>query len=140
MPLAESVSSVEVMSQRAARLPCASSDTSFHFSQVAMRSAYSRLIIGSPASPKNTRSGGSAASTIRNSADAVAFGSPGVDAVRMLASEARAASATGVQHLFARCDAGLVGKEAVGVEQRLVVGLGRNVPDAIMQRVCVAAP
>jgi hypothetical protein len=53
---------------------------------------------------------------------------------------AAAEPATGVQHLFARCDAGLVGKEAVGVEQRLVVGLGRSVPDAIMQRVRVAVP
>jgi hypothetical protein len=47
----------------AATLPWASSDTSFHLSQVPNRSAYSRLIIGRPASPKNTRSGGSAAST-----------------------------------------------------------------------------
>ena len=34
----------------------------------------------------------------------------------------------------------LSAKEAVGVEQRLVVGLGLSVPDAIMQRVRVAAP
>ena len=66
-----------------------------------------------------------------------------VDDGAPLACEPQRAAAeppTGVQHLFARCDAGLVGKEAVGVEQRLVVGLGRSVPDAIMQRVRVTAP
>ena len=47
---------------------------------------------------------------------------PSTTAPRLRAShsELPPKPATGVQHLFARCDAGLVGKEAVGVEQRLV--------------------
>jgi len=55
---------------------CAVTDRSFHFSQVAIRFAYSALIMASIPAPKKTRRGGSTASTISRIAGPVARGFP----------------------------------------------------------------
>jgi hypothetical protein len=75
-----------------ARSPWASTERSFHFSQVSIRLAYSARAIGKPDEPKKTRSGGSFESTSFRMAGPVASGSRGTLFLRVAAIAARAPS------------------------------------------------
>src|ERR1700732_1360371 len=76
----------------AARLPCASTESAFHFSHVSRRRAYSARVMGSPPEPKKIRRGGSCASTTFKMAGPVASGSPGTLLLRKAAILSRAGS------------------------------------------------